>query len=127
MKAIPDISSKTHIIWLIFFALLLSPGLRGDGINTANPLRNLRQTELTLTAQDKRSKKTSCFAHSGFTSKQTFSYSRDLLLSARIIRHSQVAVLKWQVSGKHVLSPSLNFFHAKTSQNDDEDLSLLKG
>ena len=127
MKVIPDIYRKTHLIWLIFFALLLSPGLRDGGNSPANPLRHLRQTELTITSQDQRPEKISLFTYSGFTSKLTVSFFADSFLRTRIIRHTQAAVLKWKMSGKHVVAPSLKFVQARTFQNDDEDLSLLKG
>jgi hypothetical protein len=127
MKVIPAISYKTHLIWLIFFALLLSPGLR-DGVDSkSNPLRHLRQTELTLTSQDQKPEKISLFGYTGFTLNQNAGFSGDLLLLTRITRHTEVAVLKWKVSRKHVLTPTIKFVQVKTAQNDNEDLSLLKG
>jgi len=127
VKFIPEISCKTHLTWLIFLALLLSPGLTDGGNSTAKPLRYLKQTEVTLISQNQKPEKISIFAYSGFTSKHLVSFSVDLLFNTRVTRHSQIAVLKWKMSGKHIIPPMIKFVQGISAQNDDEDLSLLKG
>jgi len=126
MKVIPDKSCKNQLIWLTLFVLLLSPGPRDSGTRQAYPLRDLKQTELTLTARDQRSEKKFHTACTG-APKQTSGITGDLFFHSRITRHSNVAALKWKMSQKHVLFPSLKFVLVNTAQKDDEDLSLLKG
>jgi hypothetical protein len=127
MKALQVKSRKTHLIWLVSIALLFSPGMGDAGNGSTIHLRHLKQTELTLTTQYQRSDKKSLSAFSESISKHAISFSGNLFFLTRISRHTQVAALKWKISGNHILSPLIKIAHAKIAQNDDDDLSLLKG
>lgn len=127
MKTIRQPSKNTYLIWLVSFVLLLQANIGYSGNGSKAPLRNLKQTELALTAFDKKSagKSTSYFTVS--LTKHAAGFTGDLSFLNRIFQHTQTAVLNWKMTQHLILSPSFNIVHIKIARNDDEDLSLLKG
>lgn len=91
------------------------------------PLRNLKQTELTLTPVDLKSvKKSYSFFTSGIT-KHAIRFTGDLSFNKRIFQHTQFAGLKLKMLKKHVRTSQMRVVHVKLAQIDDDDLSVLKG
>jgi len=91
------------------------------------PLRNLKQTELTLTAADLKSAKKS---HSFFNgiAKHATCYTNDLSFYTLIFHHTQSAELKWKLFRKqHLFTHQITVVHSKLAQNDDDDLPILNG
>lgn len=127
MKTILHQSKNAYLIWLFSFFLLFQANIGYSGNGSKAPLRNPKQTELTLTALDKKSvgKSTSYFTVS--LTKHAPGFTGDLSFLTRIFQHTQITVMKWKMTQHLILSPSFNIVHIKIAQNDDEDLSLLKG
>ena len=90
------------------------------------PLRNLKQTELTLSTFDLTSAKKSPSFFTG-AAKHAIRFTGDLSFNTRIFQHTQVAALKWKMSGEPVLTSLIKVVHNKLAQNDDDGLSFLKG
>lgn len=126
MKTLRHPSNHSYLIWLFSFMVLLHVGTDNSGSGSMAPLRNLRQTELTLTNFELSSAKKSL---SFFTeaAKHATRFTDDLSFNTRIFLHTHVAALKWKMIGKQVLSSPINVVHSKVAQNDDDDLSILKG
>lgn len=126
MKLLPAKSTKTPLIWLVSFIMLLHVSTGSSGSDSMAPLRNLKQTELTLTPVDLKSVKKS---YSFFTSiaKHPSLFTGDLSFSTRIFQHTQFVGLKLKMLKKHVRTSQMRVVHVTLAQNDDDDLSVLKG
>ena len=91
------------------------------------PLRNPKQTELALTIVDLKSVKKSYSFFTG-VAKHATCFTGDLSFNTRIFQHSQLAELKWKIFRKqHLLTSQIRIVHVKLAQNEDDDLSILKG
>lgn len=120
-------STKTHLNWLVSFALILSLGISAESGSIA-PLRYFKQTELTLTISDHKARKASAFLKVFFrrpVSPYSFSPAFSLLIS----HQTQESTLKQKVSEEHPISllPKIGLVHGKMTKNADEDNSFLKG
>lgn len=106
--------------------VLLYVSTGNSGSDSMAPLRNLRQTELTLTTFDFKSAKKSLSFYTGAAKHATL-FTDDLSFNTRIFQHTHVAALKWKMIGKQVFTSPIKVVHSKVAQNDDDDLSILKG
>lgn len=126
MKQLAAKSNKTPLIWLVSFMLLLHVSTGNSGSDSMAPLRNPKQTELALTIVDLKSVKKSYSFFTGLA-KHATCFTGDLSFNTRIFQHSQLAGLKCKMIGKHVRTSQIKVAHVKLAQNDDDDLSVLKG
>jgi len=120
-------SNNTSLIWLVALMLVLHVSMGNSGGGSLAPLRNLKQTELTLTTSDLKSAKKS---HSFFIgiAKHATRFSSDLSFYTRIFHHTQSAELKFKIfKQQHLIASQITFVPVKLAQNDDDDLSILKG
>jgi hypothetical protein len=127
MKLLAAKSTKTHLIWLVSFTLILSIGISGESGSTA-PLRYFKQTELTLTTSDHKVRKSSAFLKVFFR-RPVSPYSFGPAFSLLISHQTQASTLKQKMSEEHLISllPKIGLVHGKITENADEDNSFLKG
>ena len=127
MKLLATTSTKTHLIWLVSFGLIVSLGI-GTEITSIAPLRYFKQTELPLSTLDRKFRKASCFVKVYFRQPATYCLFGSSFYS-QISHHAKQAVLKQNISEDHLIStlPKIGHVHGNTSLNTDEDHSFLKG
>jgi hypothetical protein len=127
MKHLATKSNKTSLIWLVALMLVFHSSMGNSGSGSLAPLWNLKQTELTLTTVDLKSAKKSHPLFNGI-GKNATRYTFDISFYPRISHYTQSAEMKWKMFRKQYLSTSqITVVHVKLAQNDDDDLSILKG
>jgi hypothetical protein len=126
MKAFPDKSSKSYLVWLVSLTLLFSLGMGAVSGSTA-PLRNLKQTEQILSSDQKVIKGIHFLTL--FLTKHTSPFIYHSSFCSLISWHTHAAILKLKISDQHLISPTPKIGHlqSKISQSTDEDSSILKG